>query len=96
MYTISTAQFHTDLFVYFQYETGTLIIRYDNQVLVPSGSFQSDINMSDSTSGGLLSWHIAIIVLGIVVLLILVIIIIAAVSAYMNWLVSAPGQYLFQ
>lgn len=62
-----------------QFEAGTLVIRYDDQILQPSGDFQSDIT-DDEDSDGLLGWHIAIIVVGIVAVLVVIAIIVIAVG----------------
>lgn len=63
-----------------QYESGTLVIRYNNEVLFPSGEFAVEESSSDSMASGLLLWQIIVIAVGSIVFLILIIIILAAVS----------------
>ena len=65
-----------------QYESGTLVIRYEDQILQPSGEFQSDLSDGDDDddSGGLLASHIAIIVVATVAVMAVLIVIAIAVS----------------
>ena len=48
-----------------QFEEGILIIRYEDQILTPSGEFQTDQDPSST----LLTWHIVVIVVAVVIVL---------------------------
>ena len=71
--------------------TGQIIIRFDNQVLQPSG----DITVQEqSATGGLLTWHIAIIVIaGVAILVAIVAVIIVSWNNYSTSGIGASNNY---